>query len=958
MAFRDFLIARLLEFDPTLDPDDPSLAAAVLDPVDELLGEGLPQADPRAVILARLNEFDPEVDNTVFADLFGKPGAALFAPVNFETRASLNRRRLDDPRLLTGSDLQDLRDFFLVDTQEGGYARGVLRAFYAQPRSLAFDVTNQIVVPGANGSSARVFRPDGPQLFPVSQVRGNVSGGQYYVDIPVVATAAGEYYNLAPGEATGASGLPGASRVTNLRRFVGGVDSDTIPTFLARIRTALTLRSLSTVAGANHVLPQLTILDFKIAQGGDPRMVRDRIYGPSSISGIPGGFRLPREDIVLGDFVSLGVAYDIWFAPSESQQLVSVKIRNAKDEGVETMSGNDGTLAYLGGNLYTLTLQNSRIIEQVAPDPDNEGLLAPLSGRLRPVEEGDLVHFEGFFTDIVGERNVLEVTGINGTGTVVTLEAVDPAFSPPVGTVPGSRFRVLRPLTAYGVAAYPEYDQRMLSIPLSNPRAVSTNGDALFTGGVPVLTKPGSTSPEVKDGAFVPRIANVVDDVSSFPLVSVERLEILDPVTEQPNGDYIYPRRYLFAEFLESKSGSSELKATLLRVHLLGPQATAIGVTEVMASGLEVNNTGDSSTATIRMQPIALVFSNVVSSGIEPETDVLQIDVGDDLDVEYFHDTGSGVITIAGRKVQPGDWVHFLPTGSDDTYYFPIEEVDLPAGTITVSAPDIPSGLTGLMLIFQGASRASLLAEGRGPEGTYAVDIWLREIVDPGYTPGDPPLLNTKAFIPDQQLLTQGFELVSPLPGFQFSADETVSLTIQGTHVVDSQEIQGRSLLVHAFPGDRVTSVQQQIDTVSNRPMVVHGLAKVYPPAFVVASFYYDAESLTQETAAKTVLDAFMGADAEDRIELSDLVSALYDAGADFVVSGRIFVLRMDHNRKWESFASRGAVPVSDIGDFVLQAVTVTRLRRRLTGEDLDPYDSDNWDSEPYTLRPGGFEED
>ena len=122
-------------------------------------------------------------------------------------------------------------------------------------------------------------------------------------------------------------------------------------------------------------------------------------------------------------------------------------------------------------------------------------------------------------------------------------------------------------------------------------------------------------------------------------------------------------------------------------------------------------------------------------------------------------------------------------------------------------------------------------------------------------------------------------------------------------------------------------------------------------------SVYFVADNLSAESAANSVLSAFEEANTSDRLEVSDLVSAVDDAGATYTVNGRAFVLRMNHLRQWESFATKGAIPAYGISQFVLYAVTAVRLSSPSRGEVVDELDRDNW-LESYTLRAGGFDAD
>ena len=226
MRSRDLIEQRLRAYDPDIDLSDPRLRREVIDPLVTYIGDELPAADPRKLMQARLGEEFPDLDGSVFADLFGKAMQSLLSVLRVELSAARSRRRLDDPRLLTGSDLADLRDFFLLDPIEGTFSRGTLRAFFPSPRSLALDVGTLVTVNGRQGGPPRVYRPTTPQTVSTAQMRANREGGQFFADIHLTATAPGEYYDLQPNEALGASGIPGAVRLVNLLPFRGGGDAD------------------------------------------------------------------------------------------------------------------------------------------------------------------------------------------------------------------------------------------------------------------------------------------------------------------------------------------------------------------------------------------------------------------------------------------------------------------------------------------------------------------------------------------------------------------------------------------------------------------------------------------------------------------------------------------------------------------------------------------------------------
>jgi len=938
MSIADVIKTLLQEFDNTIDVESHRFKKVVMEPIDEFVGEGLPSLDAVSLIKKRLTESDPSIDGTVFGDLFGKPLSTILAPLQYYIRSSISRRRLTSASVLSSGDLESLRDFFLVPTLVGSYSRGVVRVFYANPRSLFFDVTDSIVCNYNN--SSKVYRPTKPHNFTVRDVRGSYINGSYYVDVELVASQAGGSYDVPTGAFNGASGFPGSTRVTNYTQFMGGNDSDTIPTYLARIRSAVTLRSLATVAGANYVLPELGVKDFKIVKGGDEEMLRDRIYGPATISGMPGGLT-GRVQTVNGDgsFVSIGIAFDIWVKPPTAN-LVSATLSNIVNEGVLLMSGSDGSLQYTSSSKFTLSLPTSRLLEIVSP---TETVFPKFPGELRPVKtSGTFMVFEGLISPISGRRRLLRVAYINESGTEVSLVDEDDLPPPDEGTFIGRHYSFFRRDDLH-------LNMQSIAIPLVYCKGLdSSTGEPLPFNGGNVLTLPGTTVAETSNGSYIERNFNVINTITDFPVLSVERVELLDPLSNNPTGDFIYPRNYIFAELLESTSGSEYERATKVRIHLLGPQASAVSP-KITGYSLSSNSNH------LMTVPSFTYSMNFVGAG--PTTDSLQT-------LDPFESIWP---SVTNRFVRPGDWLR-ATTSSGAVYNIPIESVDYTSLLIKVAAADmlVEEGEVNVE-IFQGTSRSTLLAEGRSAEGTYSFDVWAIESTLEDYTPSNPPLTNTQVTIESESWLTQGFELVSPLPGQQFSSDEEISLVFTNRHVADNQEIEGRSCLLHLPSSNFVTALQNKLSPKFRRegegldsvqPMVSTGLAKTFSPTYVIWSVFYDALNLPTVEASEALRASFTALDNQGRVEQSDLINALYDAGADYVLGGRVFTLAQNYNRSWTCTASKGAIPVEDLSYIKLHSISVIRLKRREKGKTLDEMDSANWEGDPVFLRSGGFDAD
>lgn len=945
----------------TFSADDPIFVREVLNPLIELVGEDLPTADAKELIASRMDEEMPDIDGTVFADLVGKTAAAVFMPMLTELRASLSRRKLNNERLLAGTDLADMRDVFLVDPSEGGFATGSVRVYYAAPRAVQVTNAQRITVPGRDGAPGRVFRPRVNRQYSLQEVRANSSGTRYYIDVALAATQTGAEYNLDINEAKGALGFAGAVAVTNLSRFSGGTASDNVATLLNRIRTSVRLRSPATYAGLESLLQQRGVTDFYVAQTGDALMVRDRLYGPTAISGVPGGFYTESPPVPdKGDepFVRLGIAFDTWISPVGQESYVASEIRNLSNEGTELLAGNDGTLNWdssLPTEPYSLITAGARFLEVVG----TEGMFPRWPGSLLPVAPGDIVEFEGVFSNVAaGVRAQFSVTTVvSGSELRLSdLTPVDPTdepnwdpATPTTHTFVGSHWRVLRKTYVsndLASSAPPTNTQvRALCVPLTDPRALNSDGSEITDLSYPALAKPYSTSPETENGDLAPRTRNSITDATVLPITYPLRVELADPLSGEATANYSYHRRHLHAEFLRATAGAAQTKAVLARVHIMGPQAVCFPDTCQF----------EDATASAQLFPMSWTFTGAEASGTGASTDTITVpgNTGAPLSYDGYPDGPE----ITSRAIQAGDWAFLRPHDANaQPYVLPI--VSVAPNEVTVAAPDIPVGTEGTLFVYQGTSRAEQLRAGRGPEGTYSVDVWLREkLASSSYSPTDPPAYGTTAILDEQRYLTQGFDLVSPVPGLQGSEQERPTLCLHSSRMNDSEELVGRAILVHAPDARQLRGVQDALSSDDTRPLCLSGLAKMYAPAYVTFSVYYVAEDLAADTAARSVLSAFEEANTEDRLEVSDLVSAVDAAGATYTVNGRAFVLRMNHLRQWDSFATKGAIPAYNISQFVLYAVTAVRLQAPAKGEIVDELDTANW-LESFTLRAGGFDAD
>lgn len=971
--FSDLLLQRMAAWDSSFVDTDGSFERLVVQPLQEFLGDDVTETDARELFLQRAQLAVPDLDSTVLADLVGKVVMPLVRMVRFETRTARSRLRFDNEDILTPQALAEGRDVFYVEPDLATFARGFFRVFFSRPRTITVDVQTLIRVP--DPSQDLLYRPLRAAVYDASFIRQNRQDGLFYIDIEVEATQPGSAYRLERDQGRNATGISGATRINNPRRFTGGSDGDDSVAFRSRILTAVRLRSLATIGGYESVMPTLGYSRWYVAVGGDPYMIRDRIYGASLITAIPGGFVEPytwpdNDD----EGVSIGIANDVW-VPAPDGRLNPFQIRNLRDEGILLL---EGLLADLnaGAGLFSASVGTRAFYNSL---PDDTLFAQPLrvigaSSGVRDLSElTDIALFEGMFNAATGIYTEYDVTGY--TSDQVLTGLIEPGTEAAF-TAEDRRIRLLRKTLrdTSGLptrSALPESVYPFYAVPLYHRDLFGSAGNRLSASGFPVLNKFSTSEPDRNGSALVPRTTNYFDVSSSLPLLRIERLELTDPLSGEDTGEYIYHGAPLHAEFIGAEPGLAAGPGTVpvrVRFHLHGPQAAACGPGFIVAAGeaLPAYNVlywGDDDTWT---------YEVVNETGsISSRSAFIQISVA--VDTDLVDGGGNAVYDSTGpRRIRAGDWVVLLNSaGTMVQYALPIQAVvttdaGYPAGLLRVHTQDLPVGLAGRLYVCQGTSRTVQLdggfsdsLGGRQAEGTYYFDAFAGLASPTGDVISDsPPPSNTQALFNRDHWMHQGFDIVSYDPGLNFSVIEKSTLLFHNGFVADGEQLDNRSLIVHAPSGEDLVTLQETVSEDDDRRTVSKSvLAKQWPPTYVTAAFYYEGDDLLPEAAARVVRDAFTASEVEQRIELSDLTNALSSAGATYIVSGRLFVAQQNHLRAWNTDAERGAIALKQLSNIVPEAIVCVRLTTREPGQDVNELDEANW-RDTFILRYGDFDAD
>lgn len=343
---REFLADLLTAFDPGFDLSEGSrVQTELVEPIVARIGGDPFDEDIELFIRTRLSQARPELaisEVDELTDLLIDPMRILLEPITREIQLVKLRSSLNNLASLSDDEVDALMGNFFEARRAGGYAVGAVRAYFAAPQHVNVTLVN--IAQSRGGNRYLVTRP---QQITAEQMLLNVEGAEYYFDINYVGELRGDEYNIDRGEIISVSNLPSATRVTNPRRFTGGVARESNAAYVARVQQGSSDKTLTTAPGITSVLtdnfPTLRQL-FEVGYG-DPEMKRDVLQG-GSLGAIP-------EDDDLGEFYGAGQPVDDLDADSTSS------ILEASTGNFVTRLGAAGTvpegwyvtLTYVAGSL-------------------------------------------------------------------------------------------------------------------------------------------------------------------------------------------------------------------------------------------------------------------------------------------------------------------------------------------------------------------------------------------------------------------------------------------------------------------------------------------------------------------------------------------------------------------------------------------------------------------------------
>lgn len=331
-----FLEDLLLRYDPGIDLSEGSRAKLeIIDPIVARVGIDPIDDNLHTFILERLKQSTDlaisEVDET--SDLIVDPMRVLLEPIVREIKLVRLRASLNNYESLSDDELDSLLGNFFEAREQGDYARGQVRIYFATPQSVSLTFLQY-----ASTRGGLRFLVSMPQACTVEQMLLNVEGSEYYFDVNYTAENRGDQYNVEIGEIVNIANLPGYTRAKNLRKFQTGLPRETGGEFVSRVQSSQGDKTLNTDPGIVSVLEKafpgirsITTVGFR-----DPEMRRDVITGGGYTSFLPddvyghlygadgaalddgdGDFTTPLLSSASGNFVyrfgSVGTADALWY---------------------------------------------------------------------------------------------------------------------------------------------------------------------------------------------------------------------------------------------------------------------------------------------------------------------------------------------------------------------------------------------------------------------------------------------------------------------------------------------------------------------------------------------------------------------------------------------------------------------------------------------------------------------
>lgn len=433
--------------------------------------------------------------------------------------------------------------------------------------------------------------------------------------------------------------------------------------------------------------------------------------------------------------------------------------------------------------------------------------------------------------------------------------------------------------------------------------AEDSNGDPVLDSGNPVTPIPGDLDLGALTfgGTNQIQTANIATENIQTPCMDLLSVSVLDPTQFTLTGETYPLSDPLFAVALTAfTGGASGTKATgTVRVYFKGKVGAFFPATTTAA------------------------FSRVTfqdSGGLAFVPDLLGTQAATLV-------SGSNTFTVAGDQTSlftKGRWVA-APTGAD---LFMVVGSSHSSGTTTVTVRYDDAGTaftstaTGNLNVHPGVNYTLIQQD-------TDTDLYYVDIACSAAANGDTYNIAIDSQLTTENIYSEGVALRNLESGTAFSTREKPYLRF--SNYVNDQNLRKASAsyavrLSYEYT-DTLVSIQAFADSDDNRIVAEDVLIKHFLPGMVSAKI--TLTGITADQATTAVTDFLAGLDPASTLEVSDLVKALYDAGATYVqLPITLVVTTPSQDRVLTGQTVQDKVPLERIRHFILETdgltVTVT----------------------------------
>ena len=306
-------------------------------------------------LIARLKEFDPTFEvrkGTAFEQLFFKPLQFIIQPFRDEgdiiqTAQSFRRILLtESPDTFDEEAVDALAANLFVTRVTGDYSSGTVRVYYDSAVNREWPTGGALFT----GSNSKTYANTAPFAITSVQMGAQIETGQFYYDIPVVATATGSDSDLEIAGIVSLSGDPDYISVTNKLQISGGVAKETNTAFIERTKKSIAVRDLVTGKGANATLFEsfpTTMTELQPVGFGDLEMMRDILFNTHVGGKVDFYAKTPSILTKTKNFVGLLIDTTRQSRNATNVQLLGTAFTSLKATNIDRANGRDPVVTEL-----------------------------------------------------------------------------------------------------------------------------------------------------------------------------------------------------------------------------------------------------------------------------------------------------------------------------------------------------------------------------------------------------------------------------------------------------------------------------------------------------------------------------------------------------------------------------------------------------------------------------------